>query len=551
MALKKVNLGAEYFPSPIIGRPLANADIYVGEPGLDPRTPANQKQISVLQEDGTVLPISQPISTGAGGVPVYSGEYVTILVEHPYSLRVDNSAGSQVYYVPTSGQDDTTAYLSEYDGSLPDAVGDIATDEKTLIIDIDADSVVANLVFPATLAVEAIAGVNIPIATGVTATFNGGFTAPPDQQVITLAGTAALVFVTQVVYPIWWGDADTQIGFYVSGTEYVFIDANGVTGDLVGDVTGGIVVDAAAASAELMPNQVDRDFSGASAWANVDINAYDETDDLTITANAADQYCTLPIVSAPTTATYRYSLKFDVANIVETWNITDFTGAQVLGTVSANGLQQEITFTATTTGGFRIVSVGTAASGDFDNFTLTTDGFVALWDSETGTLEPKSDVGITYNVDEGRLTATELKGLHHGHGVIEGDTTQGRVFRFLELFIEDGSGADLIKMTGTARFNGDDIAVEDDVNGTGTRFYHSGTSFGILDSAITGNSVEIITVDIINNSTGEGLAIKATIETTPARINFIASGIDGTDDDISDLINTDDLTLFVGYVTDA
>ncbi len=45
---------------------------------------------------------------------------------------------------------------------------------------------------------------------------------------------------------------------------------------------------------ELMPNQVDRDFSGASAWDNVDLNAYDETGDLTITATVANQYCTCP-----------------------------------------------------------------------------------------------------------------------------------------------------------------------------------------------------------------------------------------------------------------
>ena len=544
MSLKQIKLGAEYYPSPTIGRPLAGASIYVGEPDTDPTVVGNQKQVSVMQEDGTMVDVDQPISTGAGGVPTYAGEYVTLYVAPPYCLRVDNSAGSQIYYVPTNEQDadDNKTFLSDYDGSLPDAVSDIGATETTLVIDTAPDTLAASLTCPATLMVDWIHPFNLLIATGQTLTFSGGMTAPPDQQIFTLAGTAALVFTTQVVYPIWWGDADTKIGFYVSGTEYAYFDANGLN--------GSIVVAAAAASTELMPNQVDRDFSGASAWANVDINTYDETGDLTITANAADQYCTLPVVSAPTTATYRYSLKFDVANIVETWKITDFTGAQTIGTIYANGAQQEFSFTATTTGGFRIVSLGTASSGDFDNFTLTTDRFVSLWDSKTGGLEPKTDAGVTYNIEEERLTATELKGLHNGHGVIEGDTTQGRVFRFLELFIEDGSAADLIKMTGTARFNGDDIAVEDDVNGTGTRFYHSGTSFGILDSAITGSSVEIITTDIINNSTGENIAIKATIEATPARINFIASGTDGTDDDISDLINTDDLTLFVGYITD-
>lgn len=125
-----------------------------------------------------------------------------------------------------------------------------------------------------------------------------------------------------------------------------------------------------ASTTELMPNQVDRDFSGASAWANVDINAYDESTDLTITASAADQYCTLPVLSAPTTIGKKYTLTYDLANIVETWTVKSFDGTQTIGTISANATQGSLSWTATTTGGYRIVSVATTSSGDFDNFTL-------------------------------------------------------------------------------------------------------------------------------------------------------------------------------------
>jgi len=126
-----------------------------------------------------------------------------------------------------------------------------------------------------------------------------------------------------------------------------------------------------ASQSEKMPNQVDRDFSGASAWANVDINAYDETGDLTITADAADQYCTLLVASAPTTVGKRYRMTFDVANLVGTWTIQDFTGAHDLGVVSADGTGQEIEWVATLTGGYRIVADSATSSADFDNFTLT------------------------------------------------------------------------------------------------------------------------------------------------------------------------------------
>jgi len=146
---------------------------------------------------------------------------------------------------------------------------------------------------------------------------------------------------------------------YTSGASSKTITSE-ASGALVGDV----------AASELMPNQVDRDFSGASAWANVDLNAYNETADLTITANAAGQYCTCPVASAPTTVGKVYRMTFSVANLVSTWTIKSYDGTQTIGTVSATGAQSFV-WTATTTGGYRIVAVGATSSGDFDNFTLS------------------------------------------------------------------------------------------------------------------------------------------------------------------------------------
>jgi len=124
-------------------------------------------------------------------------------------------------------------------------------------------------------------------------------------------------------------------------------------------------------TAELMPNAIDRNFTGgATAWANVDLNAFDETTDLTITATAANQYCTLAVASAPTTIGTRYRMTYDLANIVSTWTLKSFDGTQTIGTISANATQGYLDWIATTTGGYRIVSTSTTSSGDFDNFTL-------------------------------------------------------------------------------------------------------------------------------------------------------------------------------------
>lgn len=123
------------------------------------------------------------------------------------------------------------------------------------------------------------------------------------------------------------------------------------------------------AESELMPNQVDRDFSSASAWANVDLNAYDETGDLSLTASAIGQYCTCPVASAPTTATKKYRLTFDVAGLTETWTVKSFDGTKTYGTVTAGGAQ-DIEWTATTTGGIRLVANEINSAGSFDNFSL-------------------------------------------------------------------------------------------------------------------------------------------------------------------------------------
>jgi hypothetical protein len=111
-ALNKVSLSTGYFANPTSSKSIANGRIYVGKPDLDPVITANQKQISVLQENGTIVAISQPISTSMGGVPVYNGSPVTILVDGAYSIAVYSSSGSQIYYI---SQNDIIESLNSID----------------------------------------------------------------------------------------------------------------------------------------------------------------------------------------------------------------------------------------------------------------------------------------------------------------------------------------------------------------------------------------------------------------------------------------------------
>lgn len=99
-----IRLGPEYIPNPTIGRPVANGYLYVGEQDTDPTIVGNQKTVSALQENGSTVVLSQPISLSGGGVPEYNGSPVTLLVDGSYSLRVDDRNNSQVYYVPKNAE---------------------------------------------------------------------------------------------------------------------------------------------------------------------------------------------------------------------------------------------------------------------------------------------------------------------------------------------------------------------------------------------------------------------------------------------------------------
>ena len=88
-----------YVNDPFKGRPLFNAKFFVGTPDLDPEIPINQKQLRIVQEDGTKVDIAQPFVLSAGGVPVYNGATVRLDVEGNYSLKILDKNNAQTYYI--------------------------------------------------------------------------------------------------------------------------------------------------------------------------------------------------------------------------------------------------------------------------------------------------------------------------------------------------------------------------------------------------------------------------------------------------------------------
>ena len=94
-----INFPILYIPNPTVGRPLFSGQIFVGIEDLDPEIEINQKQLNVMQEDGTLIPVAQPFALSAGGVPVFNGQTVRLDVDGNYSLKILDKHGAQTYYI--------------------------------------------------------------------------------------------------------------------------------------------------------------------------------------------------------------------------------------------------------------------------------------------------------------------------------------------------------------------------------------------------------------------------------------------------------------------
>jgi hypothetical protein len=95
-----VTLPFMYCADPEEGKPLFNASIYIGNPSTDPEIPANQKTVDAITESGTQIPMTQPINTGAGGIPEYLGSPIQLYTDGNFSLKIVDSDGAQQYYAP-------------------------------------------------------------------------------------------------------------------------------------------------------------------------------------------------------------------------------------------------------------------------------------------------------------------------------------------------------------------------------------------------------------------------------------------------------------------
>ncbi|EPN5585488.1 phage head-binding domain-containing protein [Shigella flexneri] len=93
-----VSMPSQLFTMARSFKAVANGKIYIGKIDTDPVNPENQIQVYIENEDGSHIPVSQPIVINAAGYPVYNGQIAKFVTEQGHSMAVYDAYGSQQFY---------------------------------------------------------------------------------------------------------------------------------------------------------------------------------------------------------------------------------------------------------------------------------------------------------------------------------------------------------------------------------------------------------------------------------------------------------------------
>ncbi len=79
---------------------VSNGKIFIGKIDSDPTIPENQIQVYLENEDGTTVPVPQPLIINQAGYPVYNGQIAKFVTVQGHSMAVYDSYGAQQFYYP-------------------------------------------------------------------------------------------------------------------------------------------------------------------------------------------------------------------------------------------------------------------------------------------------------------------------------------------------------------------------------------------------------------------------------------------------------------------
>ncbi|EPY2147964.1 phage head-binding domain-containing protein, partial [Escherichia coli] len=112
-----VSMPSQLFTMARSFKAVANGKIYIGKIDTDPVNPENQIQVYVENEDGSHVPVSQPIIINAAGYPVYNGQIAKFVTVQGHSMAVYDAYGSQQFYFPNVLKYDPDQFKSLLSGT--------------------------------------------------------------------------------------------------------------------------------------------------------------------------------------------------------------------------------------------------------------------------------------------------------------------------------------------------------------------------------------------------------------------------------------------------
>ncbi len=95
-----VSMPSQLFTMARSFKAVANGKIYIGKIDTDPVNPENQIQVYVENEDGSHVPVAQPIIINAAGYPVYNGQIAKFVTVQGHSMAVYDAYGVQQFKFP-------------------------------------------------------------------------------------------------------------------------------------------------------------------------------------------------------------------------------------------------------------------------------------------------------------------------------------------------------------------------------------------------------------------------------------------------------------------
>ncbi|MCJ7938043.1 phage tailspike protein [Escherichia coli] len=95
-----VSMPSQLFTMARSFKAVVNGKIYIGKIDTDPVNPENQIPVYVENEDGSHVPVSQPIIINAAGYPVYNGQIAKFVTVKGHSMAVYDAYGAQQFYFP-------------------------------------------------------------------------------------------------------------------------------------------------------------------------------------------------------------------------------------------------------------------------------------------------------------------------------------------------------------------------------------------------------------------------------------------------------------------